>query len=293
MTLNRLSAIFDRFRVSTYLFQAGALCATSHYGADTGVGFLHVVRQGALLLRHAPGVDGVPAELRIDTPTLLFYPRPLDHSFVIDPGEPCEVVCAAVRFQGGALHPLRQALPALTVLPLADAPALGPTLNLLFSEADAVQQGERLLADRLFEVLLIQLLRGWLQQPGGISSGLMAGLAHPALSQALGALHARPAEAWSVQSLAEEAGLSRSLFAATFREVVAQTPMDYLANWRLTLAQQGLRRGTPLKRLAMDLGYGSASALSRTFTAKLGLSPKQWVAAQRPSHEPEQAAPGL
>ena len=76
------------------------------------------------------------------------------------------------------------------------------------------------------------------------------------------------------------AGMSRSAFASTFRGVLGQTPGQYLQAWRITLAQQALLAGKPIKVVASDVGYGSEAALSRAFSAYAGLSPRAWKRAQ-------------
>lgn len=93
---------------------------------------------------------------------------------------------------------------------------------------------------------------------------------------ALVAIHESPAQAWTLEDLADVAGMSRSVFAASFREAMGTTPGQYLQGWRVGLAQQALRQGRPLKRIADDVGYGSEAALSRAFKAHTGQSPRQW-----------------
>ncbi|HEY1398182.1 helix-turn-helix transcriptional regulator, partial [Roseateles sp.] len=82
--------------------------------------------------------------------------------------------------------------------------------------------------------------------------------------------------AWSLERMAERAGMSRSAFAARFRELVGQAPAAYLADWRLSLAQEQLRLGRSIKQIADQLGYANASALSRVFTQRVGRSPREW-----------------
>ena len=107
---------------------------------------------------------------------------------------------------------------------------------------------------------------------------LFRSLADPRLARALTALHARPGEGWSLATMALEAGMSRSRFAEAFRSAVGQTPADYLADWRLSIARSKMRAGKPLKALAAELGYANASALSRLFAHKhAGLSPRAWL----------------
>jgi AraC-like DNA-binding protein len=86
--------------------------------------------------------------------------------------------------------------------------------------------------------------------------------------------------------MASRAGMSRARFAVHFREVTGDTPADFLASWRITLAQGLLRAGRPLKHVAQEVGYGSASALTRAFVRKIGQPPSRWM---RHDEEPAEA----
>ncbi|MFZ5521511.1 MAG: AraC family transcriptional regulator [Pseudomonadota bacterium] len=271
----------ERFRVRARLFHAGPLCGVTHYAAEPGRGFLHVLRRGEMVVTHRPR-QGAPRRIVVQEPTLLFYPRPLEHDFHNAPREGADFVCATLEFEGGAHHPVVRALPAVIVLPLSRAPGLQQTLDLLFAEAERLRCGQRLLADRLFEVLLLQLLRWLLDHPAqaGLPSGLLTGLGHPQLARALVAMHEQPGQPWTLDTLAAQAGMSRSAFAAAFKSQVGQTPGDYLLHWRISLAQGLLRRGRPLKAAADELGYASAASLSRAFSQAVGCSPRIWLAQQ-------------
>jgi len=276
---DRLSALLERFRARTHFFHAGPLCGVDKFEAVPGRGFLHLLRRGEMVVTHHAR-DGVLRKIAICEPTLLFYPQPLTHTFHNAPVGGADFVCAAVSFDEGPAHPVVRALPPLIVVPLARVEGLGDALALLFGEAERVRCGQRLLADRLFEVVLLQLLRWMLDHPDecGISGGMMAGLGDPALARALTRLHEEPGQAWTLDTMAREAGMSRSAFAAHFKTVVGTTPADYLADWRMSLAKSRLRRGDAVKLVADELGYANASALSRVFAQRVGTSPRAWLA---------------
>jgi len=124
---------------------------------------------------------------------------------------------------------------------------------------------------------MIQVLRQ-LMESGAVQGGLLSGLSHARLRNALVAMHEAPAQEWTLDELANVAGMSRSVFATTFRETVGTTPGQYLQGWRVRLAQKALRRGRSLKVIAIEIGYGSEAALSRAFKAQTGQSPRQWKA---------------
>lgn len=276
---DRLSGLLAQFKVRARLFHRGPLCGVSRFPAEPGRGFLHVMKRGELALRHGAG-GALPRSLRITEPSLLFYPQALTHEFRNPPEQGSDFVCAELEFDGGERNPLVRALPPLIVLPLAQVEGLAASLALLFGETERLRCGQRLLADRLFEVVLIQLLRWLLDHPqqAGVRAGLIVGLGDARLARTLVALHDRPGAAWSLASMAAQAGMSRSAFAAAFKATVGQPPADYLADFRLGLAQTQLRQGRQVKQIADALGYANASALSRLFSQRLSLSPRQWLA---------------
>lgn len=277
---DRLEALLNHFAVRARLFHSGALCGINDLPANGELGQLHLVRSGPLEVSH----EGEPT-LQVTDPSLLLYPRPLTHRFVSDPQRGTDMACANLQFDGGAANPIASALPRFVCLPLAQIEGAEGVLSLLFEEAFNHRCGRGALVDRLFEVVLIQVLRH-LMETGQIRSGMLAGMAHPKLRHALIAMHEQPATEWSLEALAETAGMSRSVFADTFRGVVGSTPGAYLQSWRVSLAQQALRRGRPLKMIAIDVGYGSEAALSRAFKAHSGLAPREWKLEQERVAQP-------
>lgn len=276
--VDRLASLLERFKVRARLFHNGPLCGISRFPAEPGRGFLHVMRRGELELRHG-AKTGLPRKLVITEPTLLFYPRPLTHEFRNPPEDGSDFVCAELEFDGGERSPLVRALPPLILLPLAQVEGLKHSLAALFSETSRVLCGQRLVADRLFEVVVIQLLRWLLDHPerAGMQPGLIAGLADARIARTLVALHEQPGAPWSLESMAGQAGMSRSAFAVAFKAAVGQAPADYLTDWRLSLAQSQLIEGRQVKQIADELGYASAPALSRMFSRRLGVSPREWL----------------
>lgn len=270
--MDRLDALLQRFSVRARMFHSGPLCGITDFAAEPGQGELHLLRRGQVDVAHGTGPS-----LRVEEPSLLFYPRPLAHRLTPDACHGADLACARVRFDGGTANPLADALPAFVLMPLAELDDTGPVLEALFAEAFGAQCGRQAVVDRLFEVVLIRILRRLLQT-GRADVGLLAGLAHPQLARALVAVHEKPAHDWTLEGLASTAGLSRSAFAGQFRRVVGCTPGDYVARWRVGLAQDWLRRGRPLKWIAGEVGYGSEAALSRAFKSHCGQSPREWRA---------------
>lgn len=271
---DRLAVLMERFAVTAHVFHAGVLCGINALEPEGGAGQLHLVRRGPLEVMHGN------TSLRIEKPSLLMYPRPMAHRFVTDAERGAELACANLVFEGGAQNPIRAALPDVVCLPLEDIFGASEVLDLLFEEAFTQRCGRTALVNRLFEVVVIQVLRQ-LMETGALKGGMLSGLSHARLRNAIVAMHESPAKEWTLEELAGVAGMSRSVFATTFREVVGMTPGQYLQGWRIALAQTALRAGKPMKIVAANVGYGSEAALSRAFRAQSGMSPRAWKQAQR------------
>jgi AraC-like DNA-binding protein len=270
--IDRLSAVLQRFELHARVFHGGRLCGVTDFDGQQGAGHLHLLRHGSLGVTIEQGQQTV-----LDEPSVLFLPRPVAHRLEACDAAGAELVCASVDFGIGDENPLLRALPASLVVPLSHLPGLELTQQLLFAEAFRRRCGHDAVVNRLAEVLLIQMLRHAIEQRL-VDGGLMAGLSDPRLHRALAAVHAEPARAWTLSSMAAVAGMSRARFAAHFASRVGVPPGEYLTAWRLGLARTLLRRGLPVKHVAIDVGYANASALGRVFAQHLGSSPTAWKA---------------
>ena len=266
--MDRLSSLLERFRIRTSLFYNGQLCGRSVFEAQPERAFLHVLRRGALEVLH-PGEGRTLQRIVVTEPSLLLCPRSVHHEFINPPRDGSDFTCATVYFEGGDRHPIVSALPNFLLIPLQAVEGLSPALDLLFSETDRARSGSRLLADRLFEVVLIQVLRWIIDHPGqvGVASGLIQGLSDARLARALMAVHQAPQEDWTLSRMAAAAGMSRSAFAPAFKQALGVTPAAYLTDWRLTVAATQLRLGHPQKIVAADLGFATGSSLSASASA--------------------------
>ena len=272
--MDRLAPFFEQFTLSARMFYSGAFCGISP-SLDEQAGYLHVLKKGRLTITH-PNARPIV----VDTPSIIFLPRPHEHRLHASEEEGTELVCATVEFGTGMLNPLTASFPEPFVIPLDALPELAPTLELLFSESSSDLPGRQTALDRLFEYVLVLLFRSAMNMRL-VNSGVLLGLSDPRLSKAIEVMHKHPETSWSLEQLAQHAGMSRARFAAHFRKVVGITPFDYLTNWRLGIAQTMLRKGNSLKLIATAVGYTNATALTRVFTQRLGTSPTQWLRAQR------------
>lgn len=263
--------MLSHFAVRARLFHTGTLCRHADFDAAEGHGYLHLLRSG-----HADFGDETGFRMRLDEPVLLFYARPLTHWIRPDIEQGADLACASVQFDHSAFNPIVRALPARVICPLSEMEESAALLDILFAEAFAERQGRQEVLNRLFELVLMQLLRHSLRS-GRTSVGFLRGLAHPQLSRAITAMHAEPERQWTLESLAALAAMSRSSFAGAFRREVGQTPGEYLTCWRIASAQALLRRGMSLPHVAGRVGYLSQAGFQRAFRQVIGLPPGLWL----------------
>ena len=188
------------------------------------------------------------------------------------PRSPGKVLMAAVVEFGGESNPLLRSLPAEMTLDTRDAEPLWALAIQLQSEVQMPRCGGQAALARLGELLVLMVLRQAIDR-GATQPGLLAGLAHPRLRHALGALLEQPSRAWRVEELAECSALSRSHFMHSFRHTLGMTPGTFHTAWRLTLARRRLQQGERVKAVAAWSGYASAAAFSRAYSRAFGHSP--------------------
>lgn len=170
---------------------------------------------------------------------------------------------------------LLDALPPVFVVPRAQQRSRA--LGLLEDELDGGEPGQQAVLDRLLDLVLIGALRDGFALPGAAPPAWFGAAGDPVVGPALSALHADPAHPWSVESLAEEARVSRATFARRFAEVMGEPPISYLAGWRLCLAADLLQDSEDtLEVIAHRVGYSSAYALSAAFTREYALRPSRY-----------------
>jgi transcriptional regulator GlxA family with amidase domain len=125
--------------------------------------------------------------------------------------------------------------------------------------------------------MFVEVIRKYIASLPPDTNGWCSGLRDPQVSAALGLMHARPAEPWTVEALARQAGMSRSAFSDRFTHFVGVPPMQYLAQWRLQRAAGLLSKSNmSVGRAAAEVGYESEAAFNRAFKKLAGVPPGQW-----------------
>jgi AraC-like DNA-binding protein len=149
-------------------------------------------------------------------------------------------------------------------------------MALLIPEVESGALGSSFVLEHLVQILLVHMLRAHAEQAGR-PSGWLGALNDDGVGAALRAIHSDVAHRWTLEELAGIGHMSRSVFAATFKKQVGSAPLEYVINWRMSLARDDLRRRTrSISELAFMLGYQSESAFSTAFRREHGSSPRQF-----------------
>jgi AraC-like DNA-binding protein len=168
--------------------------------------------------------------------------------------------------------------PVVHIRQEADKAKLRWCLDQMRHELREPQPGGSLVVQQLATMMLVQTLRLHLADGSRDEVGWMFALADKRLGAAIGAIHADPARRWTLQALAERAGMSRSTFALRFKQKVGESPMEYVTQWRMRLAADRLVNGRdPVSVVALSLGYESESAFGVAFKRTMGRSPRRYA----------------
>ncbi|AWI81428.1 MAG: AraC family transcriptional regulator [Betaproteobacteria bacterium HGW-Betaproteobacteria-13] len=258
--LDRLSALLDGLAPRVGVMRPRSGISTLSFDATQGARLhLHLIARGEIELR-ALNHETTSAS----APAIAICRADIAHSITVS--APDALMCAEAILEGPAASLLLNEFSRPLVLALDESDAsLGHVVRLIASELSNPRCGQPALLDRAGDILFIGLLRHLVAQPQ-TSSGLFNGLADTRIARALVAIHAAPQTQWSLEMLADEAGMSRTAFTTRFRELMLQPPGKYLAQIRLSIANQAVRAGAGLKQAARDSGYASTAALSRALS---------------------------
>lgn len=195
-------------------------------------------------------------------------------------GASCKLVCGYLACDARLARLLLAGLAPLVKVSVRGSNAgvwLEASLRYALAEARSPRPGGAGVLAKLAEVLFIEVLRLHMNEPGAGRTGWLAGVGDRIVGAALRAMHTQPAQPWTLESLAREAGSSRSVLAERFQQLVGSSPMQYLGQWRMLLATQLLARSNaPLARIAEELGYQTDTAFSRAFRREFGEPPAAW-----------------
>ena len=269
-SLDRLTPLLERFPPTARVFFSDVLCDRFESEGDPTKGHIHWLKSGAVEVRANRKTLGT-----LSGPGVIFSPKGSAHTLIPKPST--EMVCAEFEFGQRFKNPLTLINPNIILIPVNEAPEIAVIHQLLIDEAFSSRCGKSYGVNQLLQYFVLVVFR-YLIRTKTIPSGITKALADERLLKAITAMHSDPSRPWTLQDLAEVAGMSRASFANHFRSSTKTTPGEYLADWRISLAQSKLSHGQPFKTIAKDVGYASPEALSRVFTKRVGCSPRQWLA---------------
>ena len=273
--LDRLTPLLERFPPSARVFFSDVLCSRFESQQDLAKGHIHWVKSGSVEV-----MAGAQAIGAISGPGVIFSPTGCEHSIV--PMPRAEILCAEFEFGQRFKNPLTSLNPNIMLIPVADAPEIEVIHKLLMDEAFSSRCGKTFGVNQLLQYFVLVVFR-YLIRTKAIPTGITKALSDERLLKAINAMHNKPERAWTLESLATVAGMSRASFANHFREATQVTPIEYLTDWRISLAQSRIMHGVPIKAVAKDVGYANPEALTRVFTKRVGCSPRQWRESQSQS----------
>ena len=190
-----------------------------------------------------------------------------------------QMVCGHFSFRSGADHPLLRALPDHILVKPGDrarAPLIDDTLRLITQRIFETRPGSMASVVKLSEAAFIELIRASALQQSNLTA-IMAAFEDRQIAKALKSIHEHANQPWTVESLAQEAGMSRSRFAERFRDLLGMGPMAYLSEWRLQKALALLDdTQSSVQEIAVEAGYQSPAAFARAFANRFGASPREY-----------------
>ena len=195
-------------------------------------------------------------------------------------GATTRLVCGYLACDARLARMLFAGLPAVFKVNVRGSNAgmwLESSLRYALAEARSPRPGGAGVLAKLAEVLVIEVLRTHMNDAAPGRTGWLAGVGDRVVGAALTAIHSRPAYPWTLEELAREANTSRSVLSERFQQLVGSSTMQYLTQWRMTLAANLLcMSNAPLARIAEDVGYQTDTAFSRAFRREYGEPPAAW-----------------
>ena len=272
----------------------GADHLISYHVVTAGRCFARIVGQEAIALeagevvvftRSDPHIMSSNPALRADPPTadVLDIATAGRMPFYIncagDGAMSARLVCGYLACDAQPFNPLLEALPP--VIKAGDAKGdggwLGQFIKLAVTEVAEKRAGSETMLTKLSELMFVDVLRRYVESLPPQHTGWLAGLRDPHLARALALIHDRPAHNWTVEALAKDCALSRTVLAERFTRLVGMPPMHYLAKWRMQIASELLSAGNNnMASIAAEIGYESEAAFSRAFKKMIGVPPSAW-----------------
>ena len=191
-------------------------------------------------------------------------------------GEPMTMMGGRFIFADNHAPPLLNVLPNLLHFKVSEMElhALQATLQLLASESQGPGLGSQRMIDRIAEIFFLQTLRAYINADQNHHVSWLGAVADRQIATALRIIHEQSNYSWTIEMLANQAGMSRSVFAQRFKNLVGETPMEYLTRCRIHKASRLLRESEmSIGEIASLTGYESDVSFNKAFKRRLGISP--------------------
>ncbi len=281
-----VSDVFRSLRLRAWIFKQGSYCGAWALDATGSARVtLHLIGRGQAWVHTEDERDPLP----VRGGDLVMFPHGNWHQLSGTPrrepglnlptageGPFTTLLCAIVEFEARGVNPIIQALPRAIVVRSEDqgtSAELHALSRMMLAEYETNGAGRAGVLDRLAEVMFVLVLRHHMQRAPELA-GFLAAVKDERIARALTLLHRAPGRDWRVNALAREAGMSRTVFAERFASFLGQTPMQYLASWRMHLADGMLREGRmSVAQIAAQVGYRTESAFRRAFKRVRGVGP--------------------
>lgn len=205
-----------------------------------------------------------------------------ENSFLRDTEEePCtSLICGVFILHDTLLNPFFATLPEILKLSVSDPdnfPRLYGVVNLLEQDIKHRTVGRKFVIERYLEILCAEAIRSYADNNSEQTTGWLSALKDPVIGRAIEVIHRRPGYNWSVKDLAREVSMSPSRFATRFTTTLGESPMVYVAKWRMFIASKMLETSQlSIEQIANNMGYESLAAFSRAFKRHVGLPPATW-----------------
>jgi AraC-like DNA-binding protein len=195
-------------------------------------------------------------------------------------GDETRLVCGYLESSEFLFAPVFRTLPEVLVEQTGDGKIgelLASTVREIIALVDAATPGSQIMLGRLMELLFVEVLRRHIARLPSDSQGWFAAINDPIVGRALQLVHADPGRRWTAETLAREAGSSRTVLAERFNALLGRPPIDYVTSWRIQLAAERLRAtDASIGKIAADVGYESEAAFNRAFKRVTGATPGRW-----------------
>jgi len=290
-----LSQIMRRVRLKACVyFERDFFAPWSMRMADTGFAQFHVITSGACV------VETAGTSHDVSTGDILFFPHGQAHTLCDRPGRPAvdgsdfmaslasdhpmfangtrptRMICGHYDYQRQITHPLFSQLPQMlhiSVAKFGPSPQITALMPMILAELAQQRPGHGLIVEHFAQVLLVHTLRQYYQTHAP-KTGFFGALNEAPLERAISRIHAEYSTPLTLADLAGSAGMSRSVFARRFSDIVQMSPIDYLSQWRMAVAQELLHTTDHgMAEIADRIGYGSDIAFSRAYKRSFGLTP--------------------